>query len=113
MYKTHAHSDGSQTYAFRFVVKLFYWLTSPGGQYVKPGNTGTGMTCHACFINSECKNKGWCEVYRVITTLAAHFQNAFNQSDYAQVYGDEWIGLRTLRNFDDEPITQHKEVCSS
>jgi hypothetical protein len=30
MYKTHAQSDGSQTYAFRFEVKLFYWLTSPG-----------------------------------------------------------------------------------
>jgi len=30
MYKTHAHSDGSQTYAFRFEVKVFYWLTSPG-----------------------------------------------------------------------------------
>ena len=30
MYKTQAHSDGSQTNAFRFDVKLFYWLTSPG-----------------------------------------------------------------------------------
>jgi len=30
MYKTHAHSDGSQTYAFRIEVKLFYWLNSPG-----------------------------------------------------------------------------------
>ena len=37
----------------------------------------------------------------------------FNQKNYAQVHGEEWIVVRILCNYDDEPITQHDEVCSS
>jgi hypothetical protein len=37
----------------------------------------------------------------------------FNHLNYAQVYGGEWIVVWILRNCDDEPITQHDEVCSS
>jgi hypothetical protein len=68
MYKTHAHSDGSQTCAFRFEAKLFYWLTS----YVEAGNAATGIAYRLRFINSEWKYKEWCEAWWVITTFAGH-----------------------------------------
>lgn len=96
------------------VLKLRYFTGWPHRvQYVKPGNAVTKITSRVCFIHSEWKYKEWCEVWWVITTLAAHSRSVFNQSNYAQVYGDEWIVVWILRNCGDEPITQHGEVCSS
>jgi hypothetical protein len=58
------------------VLKLSYFTGWPQrDQYVKPGNAVTGITSRVCFIHAEWKYKEWCEVWWLITTLAAHCQS--------------------------------------